>query len=172
MKYTLELKIYWKFKLKEKTESTFSEFHWVLFGFYVICFFFITYSKSRSSVDALIMQHCNEIENKLSSAWIYWTMFCGCYLVVAEWFTCNKGAKMVSSSWNGFPNPRPWSQCRVNVLFPKILRKQMRKMKKITDFNYQDTWQLWFYEVLLSFCGFVTERLRILFLLSTHLNVS
>ena len=35
---------------------------------------------------------------------------------------CSTGARMESSSWKGFPKPRPWSKCSGNVSFPKILR--------------------------------------------------
>lgn len=51
----------------------------------------LTYSNSLRSVDARIMQHCKT------------------------------GAKIVNSSWNAFPKPRPWSQCNVNVSLPNIL---------------------------------------------------
>lgn len=34
---------------------------------------------------------------------------------------CSTGAKMVSSSWKGFPKPRPWSKCSGNVSLPNIL---------------------------------------------------
>lgn len=34
---------------------------------------------------------------------------------------CKTGAKIVNSSWNAFPKPRPWSQCNVNVSLPNTL---------------------------------------------------
>lgn len=38
---------------------------------------------------------------------------------------CRTGAKMDSSSWKGFPKPRPWSKCNGNVSFPKILERKL-----------------------------------------------